>query len=48
MATSDLVGLFGVIIGGVIGVAGSFVPHWWERRRAQKSAQSVVRVSVVR
>jgi hypothetical protein len=43
MAGSDLVGLIGVIVGGVIGVAGSFVPHWWERRRAQKSAQALAR-----
>ena len=43
MVASDLVG---VIIGGVIGVVGSFVPHWWERRRAQKSAQAIARAYI--
>jgi hypothetical protein len=46
MAASDLVGLIGVIVGGVIGVAGSFVPHWWERRRTQKSAQALARAYI--
>lgn len=45
-AASDLVGIGGVIIGGVIGVAGSFVPHWWERRRTQKSAEALARAYI--
>jgi hypothetical protein len=38
MAVSDLAG---VIIGGLIGLAGSVIPHFWEKRRAQKSARAI-------
>jgi|HubBroStandDraft_4_1064222.scaffolds.fasta_scaffold437612_1 hypothetical protein len=43
MAVSDLVG---VVIGGLIGLAGSIVPHLWEKRRARKSARAIARAYV--
>jgi hypothetical protein len=43
MAVSDLVG---VVIGGLIGLAGSIVPHLWKKRRARKSARAIARAYV--
>jgi hypothetical protein len=43
MAGGDLIG---VIVGGVIGLAGSFVPHLWERRRARVSARALARAYI--
>jgi hypothetical protein len=43
MAVSDLLG---VIVGGVIGLAGSMLPHIWEQRRAGASARAVARAYV--
>lgn len=40
MAT--VINLLSVIVGGLIGVAGSIVPHLWERRRARKSARAML------
>jgi hypothetical protein len=34
-------GLVGVVIGGLIGLAGSIAPHLWEKRRARQSAQAL-------
>lgn len=39
--TMEAGNLVGVVIGGLIGLAGSFIPYWWDRRRARKSAQAV-------
>jgi hypothetical protein len=39
-------GLIGVVIGGVIGIAGSFLPHLYEKQRARKSARAVARAYV--
>jgi hypothetical protein len=33
--------LMSVIVGGVIGVAASWVPHWWEQRRAKARARAM-------
>jgi hypothetical protein len=38
MAGGDLLG---VLLGGAIGVAGSWVPHWWQQRRAKASARAL-------
>lgn len=38
--------LLGVIIGGVIGVAGSIVPHLWEQRRARRSTRAMLRAYI--
>jgi hypothetical protein len=43
MGLSDLLG---VLIGGFIGLAGSIVPHLWEKRRARKSARAMLRAYV--
>lgn len=42
----DASNLIGVVIGGLIGLAGSMVPHFWERRRTKKSARAVARAYV--
>jgi hypothetical protein len=39
MASTDFVG---VLIGGLIGIAGSVVPQWWGQRQARASAHAAV------
>jgi hypothetical protein len=39
MAGTDFVG---VLIGGIIGIAGSVVPQWWGQRQARASAHAAV------
>jgi hypothetical protein len=43
MAATELVG---VVIGGVLGLAGSFIPQWWDKRRARQSAQAICRAYI--
>jgi len=43
MAVSNLVG---VVVGGLIGLAGYFIPHWYEKRRARLSARALARTYV--
>jgi hypothetical protein len=46
MPASESVGLAGVIIGGVIGVAGSLIPQVWQTYRARKSARAIARAYI--
>src|SRR5215471_13877304 len=34
--------LIGVMVGGAIGLAGSFLPHLWERRRSKSAASAIL------
>jgi hypothetical protein len=43
MAVPNLVG---VVVGGLIGLAGSFIPHWYEKRRARLSARAFARAYI--
>jgi hypothetical protein len=43
MAESDLLP---VIVGGAIGLAGSWFPHFWKQRRAKASARAVARAYI--
>jgi hypothetical protein len=42
----ELINLLGVVVGGVIGIAGSLLPHVWELRRARVSARAMARAYV--
>jgi hypothetical protein len=46
MSASDSAGLIGVIVGGVIGVAGSLIPQLWNTHRAQKAARGIARAYI--
>jgi hypothetical protein len=43
MAVNDL---WGVVVGGVIGLAGSVVPYLWQQRRLRLSARALVRAYI--
>jgi hypothetical protein len=43
MAGTDL---WGVVVGGVIGIAGSIIPHLWAQSRARASARASARAYV--
>jgi|ERR1700730_3598108 hypothetical protein len=39
--------IFGAfLLGGILGLTGSFIPHYWERRRAKASAAALTRAYI--
>jgi|HubBroStandDraft_6_1064221.scaffolds.fasta_scaffold74300_3 hypothetical protein len=43
MAATELIG---VVIGGLLGLAGSVIPQFWDKRRARQSAKAICRAYV--